>query len=140
MLPRSIQARLLGLVLATVTALIGFGLWNQWQHDQARAIESAINEARLLAAQVDDHIGELELLLAGLSRSVSPNAADREANIRLLHDVKTELPPSSATSRSIHSTVRTSDPRATPGGNVLRSPTAGTSRRYWPASVLRSAT
>src|SRR5258708_9725739 len=96
MVPGSIRARLLGLVLATVIpyrALTGVGLRNQWQRDQARAIEAATNEARLLAAQVDDHIGEFELLLAGLSRSVSANAADTGANVQLLRNVKAELPP-----------------------------------------------
>jgi diguanylate cyclase (GGDEF)-like protein/PAS domain S-box-containing protein len=96
MLLRSVRSRLLGLVVATVvpfTALIGVGLWNQWQHDRGRAVEGAINQARLLAAQVDDHIGQLELLLTGLSRSVSPRASDIAANSILLESVKAELPP-----------------------------------------------
>jgi PAS domain-containing protein len=95
MLFRGVRSRLLGLVVATVipfTALIGAGLWNQWQHDKGRAIDGAINQARLLAAQVDDHIGELELLLTGLSWSVSPRAADAAANSALLESVKAELP------------------------------------------------
>ena len=56
---------MLGLVVATVipfTALIGVGLWNQWRHDQAAAVQRAIDEARLTAAEVDDHIGNLESL------------------------------------------------------------------------------
>ena len=76
MLLHSIRSRLLGLVLATVipfTGLIGFGLWNQWRSDQAAALQRAVDEARLLAAQVDDHIGNLESLLAGLSAAVSTN-------------------------------------------------------------------
>jgi diguanylate cyclase (GGDEF)-like protein/PAS domain S-box-containing protein len=95
MLLRSVRSRLLGLVVATVipfTALIGAGLWNQWQHDEGRAIEGAVNQARLLAAQVDDHIAELELFLTGLSRSVSSNSFDADANNALLQSVKTELP------------------------------------------------
>ena len=66
MMLSSIRTRLLGLVIATVipfTALIGAGLWNQWRIDQASAIERALNEARLLAAQVDDHIGNLDNLV-----------------------------------------------------------------------------
>src|SRR3982074_2375172 len=62
MLLRSIRSRLLGLVLATVvpfTALIGGGFWSQWRNDRAAAIDRALAEARLLAAQVDDHIGNL---------------------------------------------------------------------------------
>jgi diguanylate cyclase (GGDEF)-like protein/PAS domain S-box-containing protein len=95
MLLRGIRSHLLGLVLATVvpfTALVGVGLWSQWQHDQARAIEGAINEARLLAAQVDDHIGEVELFLSGLTRSVSTTVADTGASAAVLLDVKSELP------------------------------------------------
>ena len=95
MLLHSIRSRLLGLVLATVipfTGLIGFGLWNQWRNDQAAAIERAIDEARLLAAQVDDHIGNLENLLAGLSAAVSTNPADASANDALLRQARSELP------------------------------------------------
>src|SRR5437016_14662429 len=95
MLLRGIRSHLLGLVLATVvpfTALVGVGLWSQWQHDQARAIEGAINEARLLAAQVDDHIGELELLLTGLTRSGSVTVADRADSSALLPGVNGGLP------------------------------------------------
>ena len=95
MLLRSIRSRLLGLVLATVlpfTALIGFGVWQRWHDDQAAAIQRAVNEARLLAAQVDDHIGNLANLLTGLSAAVSTNPADVAANDALLRRVKAELP------------------------------------------------
>src|SRR5437870_4828426 len=96
MLLRSIRSRLLGLVIATVvpfTGLIGFGLWNQWRSDQAAAIRRASDEARLLAAQVDDHINNLDNLLIGLTRAMSWNPADSSANDTLLRQVKTELPP-----------------------------------------------
>ena len=95
MLLHSIRSRLLGLVLATVvpfTGLIGFGFWNQWRNDQATAIARATDEARLLAAQVDDHIGNLENLLAGLSAAVSTNPADAGANDALLRQARAELP------------------------------------------------
>jgi diguanylate cyclase (GGDEF)-like protein/PAS domain S-box-containing protein len=95
MLLRSIRSQLLGLVLATVvpfTALTGIGLWNQWQNDQAAAIQRASDEARLLAAQVDDHIGNLENLLTGLTGAVSINPADIAENDALLRRVKAELP------------------------------------------------
>jgi diguanylate cyclase (GGDEF)-like protein/PAS domain S-box-containing protein len=95
MLLGSIRTRLLGLVFATVvpfTALIAAGLWNQWRSDQAAALERAANEARLLAAQVDDHIGNLVNLLAALSRVVSWNAADTAANDAVLHRIKSDLP------------------------------------------------
>ena len=92
---RSIRSRLLALVVATVvpfTALIGVGLWSQWQSDQASAIAQAINEAHKLAAQIDDHIGNLENLLTGLSEAVSSNPLDRDANDELLRRVKSRLP------------------------------------------------
>ena len=95
MLLRSIRSQLLGLVLATVipfTALTGIGLWSQWRNDAAGAVQRAIDEARLLAAQVDDHIGNLENLMTGLARAVSTDPADRAANDRLLRGVKAELP------------------------------------------------
>jgi len=90
-----IRARLLGLVFATVlplSALVGFGLWNQWKDDEATAMERSLNEARLLAAQVDDHINNLENLLTGLSRAVSTRPIDASANDTLLRRVKQELP------------------------------------------------
>jgi diguanylate cyclase (GGDEF)-like protein/PAS domain S-box-containing protein len=96
MLLRSIRSQLLGLVVATVvpfTALIGIGLSNQWRSDQAEAIERARNEARLLAAEVDDYIGNLENLLTGLSVAVSPNPADAKHNNALLEQARRELPP-----------------------------------------------
>src|SRR5580693_6611670 len=95
MLLRSIRSRLLVLVLATVlpfVALVGVGLWSQWQEDQAAAIERALNEARLLAAQLDDHLNNLENLLIGLSQAVSTNPADVRANDALLRQVKAKLP------------------------------------------------
>lgn len=95
MLLGGIRTRLLGLVFATTlpfAALIGAGLWNQWRDDQAAAIQHAINDARLLAAQVDDHIGNLENLLTGLSRALSLNPADEGPNNALLRQVKGELP------------------------------------------------
>ena len=70
----SIRGKLLALVLAAVVpflALIGAGLWGQWQDTQAAARQHALNDARVLAAQVDDHIGNLEHLMLGLSRAVS---------------------------------------------------------------------
>jgi hypothetical protein len=95
MLLRSIRSRLLVLVLATVmpfVALVGAGLWSQWRSDQAAAIERALGVARLLAAQVDDHISDLESLLVGLSKAVSTDPADTSANDSLLRRVKAKLP------------------------------------------------
>jgi diguanylate cyclase (GGDEF)-like protein/PAS domain S-box-containing protein len=95
MLLRSIRSRMLGLVVATAVpfvALVGVGLWNQWRYDHAAAVGLALDEARLLAAQVDEHIGNLDNLMAGLSRAVSWNPADIAANDALLRRVKPELP------------------------------------------------
>jgi C4-dicarboxylate-specific signal transduction histidine kinase len=95
MLPGGIRRNLLVLVLAAVApflALIGLGLWSQWRDTEAAAKERASNHARVLAAQVDDHIGNLEHLLTGLSRAVSADPADASANDSLLRKVKAELP------------------------------------------------
>ena len=95
MRPHSIRSKLLGLVLATAVpflVLIGTGLWSLWRSDQAAANDRALAEAQLLAEQVDDHIGNLELLMGGLARAVSPFAADAAANDALLRKVKKEFP------------------------------------------------
>jgi diguanylate cyclase (GGDEF)-like protein/PAS domain S-box-containing protein len=92
---RGIRTRLLGLVIATVVpfaALIGGGLWNQWRGDQAQAIRSALIEARLLAARVDDQISELDNLLVGLSQAVSTRPEDIAANDAALRRAKADLP------------------------------------------------
>ncbi len=83
------------LVLATVVpflALVGTGLWSQWREDEAAAIERALNNSKLLAAQLDDHISDLENLLVGLSRAVSTNPADTATNSALLKQIKAKLP------------------------------------------------
>jgi diguanylate cyclase (GGDEF)-like protein/PAS domain S-box-containing protein len=95
MLLRTIRSRLLGLVLATVIPLVAVivgGLGSQLRNDQDDAMERVLDEARLLAAQVDDHIGNLENLLLGVSQAVSTRLADANANDALLRQVKQELP------------------------------------------------
>src|ERR1700730_16976108 len=95
MVLQGIQARLLGLVLATVlpfTALLGGGLWVQWRSDQAVARERVVAEARLLGAQVDDHLSTFQNLLVGLARALSTNPADAPTNDSLLRRGKRELP------------------------------------------------
>ena len=92
---RSIRSRLLALVVATVipfTVLVVAGLWTRWKIDHGVAIAQAVNEARVLAAQIDEHIGNLENLLTGLSEAVSADPLDREANDALLRKVRSELP------------------------------------------------
>lgn len=92
---QSIRLRLLGLVLAAVapfTALIGVGIWDQWRIEQAQALQYALSEARIVAARVDDHIGDLENLLAGLSQAVSFNPADAAANDVILRRALAQQP------------------------------------------------
>jgi C4-dicarboxylate-specific signal transduction histidine kinase len=95
MLLRSIRSRLLGLVLATVIPLVAVilgGLGSQLRDDQDEATERVLDEARLLAAQVDNHIGNLENLLLGVSQAVSPRLADTNTNDALLRQIKKDLP------------------------------------------------
>jgi hypothetical protein len=95
MLLGGIRGKLLALVLAAVIpflALIAAGLWSQWQDTKAAAKQRALNDARVLAAQVDDHIGNVEHLLAGLSRAVSSDPADVSRNDALLRQARAELP------------------------------------------------
>jgi diguanylate cyclase (GGDEF)-like protein/PAS domain S-box-containing protein len=86
---------MLGLVVATVipfTALIGVGLWNQWRHDQAAAVERAFDEARLIAVRIDDYFSNIESLLVGASRAVSWNKADTASNDAILSKIKNDAP------------------------------------------------
>src|SRR5439155_7620863 len=95
MILRSIRSRLLVLVLAAVApfaTLIGLGLAVRWHDVRAAALEQMLNDARLLAAQVDDHFGNIEHLLAGLSRALSADPADTHRNDILLRQVKADLP------------------------------------------------
>jgi diguanylate cyclase (GGDEF)-like protein/PAS domain S-box-containing protein len=92
---RSIRSRLWALVIATVipfTVLIGAGIWIRLRSDEATAIAQSVNEARMLAAQIDDHISDLDSLLTGLSEAVSTDPRDTQANDKLLRKVKRELP------------------------------------------------
>jgi diguanylate cyclase (GGDEF)-like protein/PAS domain S-box-containing protein len=92
---RGIRARLLGLVIVTLVpfmALTGGGLWIQWQNDRDQAYNDAQVEARLLAAAVDDQLGNIENFLAGLSRAVSTDPANVAANDATLRTIKSELP------------------------------------------------
>jgi diguanylate cyclase (GGDEF)-like protein/PAS domain S-box-containing protein len=95
MLFRGIRSRLFALALATVipfTALISLGLWTQWRSDRDAAAERAFTEARVFAAQVDDHLGNLDALLVGLSHAVSTDPTDIAGNDATLKQLKRELP------------------------------------------------
>src|SRR5262245_1284344 len=85
----------MALVVATVVPfaiLIGCGLWVQWRNDQAQANRSAMTDAQLVAAQLDDQLGNFESLLAGLSYAVSTDPARVQANDVMLRRVAAELP------------------------------------------------
>jgi len=90
-----IRARLLALVFATVlpfAALVGGGLWSQWRSDQEQALRSAHGQARVLAARVDDQLGNFDSLLIGLGKALSLEPGDVEANDEILRRAKAELP------------------------------------------------
>ena len=86
-----IRSQLLGLVAAAAVpflVLIGVALWNQYRAAQTESLERAYSEARVIAAQIDDHLGNLENLALGLSRAVGVGPADTAANDALL--IRTE--------------------------------------------------
>ena len=137
----SIRSRLLGLVLATVVpflALIGAGLWIQWRSDQAAALQRALNDARLIAGQVDDHIGNLESLLTGVSRAVSTDPPDIARNDALLRRVKAEQ-PDFVSNILLFALDGTNIGRSRRGSGGFRLPTEPTSGESSPVSGSRSA-
>ena len=71
--PLGIRSQLLGLVAAAAVPfllLIVVALWNQYRTVQAESLERAYTEARVVAAQIDDHLGNLENLTLGLSHAI----------------------------------------------------------------------
>jgi diguanylate cyclase (GGDEF)-like protein/PAS domain S-box-containing protein len=90
-----IRSQLLGLVAAAAVpflVLIGVALWIQYRTARAEALERAYTEARVIAAQIDDHLGNLENLTLGLSHAVGVAPADTAANDALLSQLKAQLP------------------------------------------------
>ncbi len=95
MLPGGIRARVLWLVLAAIVPFIllaAAGLWQELRTEQDAAIRRALNEARIVAAHLDDHIGNLDNLLLGLARAVSTSSAEAGRTSALLREVKSQLP------------------------------------------------
>ena len=62
-------------------------------HRPAAAIQRAIDEARLIAAQVDDHIGNLKNLMPASAWPCRGSATTPTPTTALLRRVKAELPP-----------------------------------------------
>ena len=91
-----IRSQLLGLVAAATVpflVLIGVALWTiQYRIAQTEALDRAYSEARVIAAQIDDHLGNVENLGLGLSHVVGVEPADTAANDALLSGLKAELP------------------------------------------------
>ena len=90
-----IRSQLLGLVAAAAVPfliLIGVALWNQYRTMQTESLERAYSDARVVAAQIDDHLGNLENLALGLSRALGVTSADTPANDALLSGLKAQLP------------------------------------------------
>jgi diguanylate cyclase (GGDEF)-like protein/PAS domain S-box-containing protein len=90
-----IRSQLLGLVAAAAVPfliLIGVALWSQYRTVQTESLERAYSEARVVAAQIDDHLGNLENLALGLSRAIGATPADIPANDALLSGLKAQLP------------------------------------------------
>jgi diguanylate cyclase (GGDEF)-like protein/PAS domain S-box-containing protein len=92
---QGIRPQLLGLVAGAIVpflVLIGFGLWDQSRSEREEALHRAFAEARVIAARVDDHIGNVENLMAGLSLAVSVDPSEVAAHESLLRRLKPELP------------------------------------------------
>jgi diguanylate cyclase (GGDEF)-like protein/PAS domain S-box-containing protein len=90
-----IRSQLLGLVAAAAfpfLILIGVALWIQYRTAHTEALDRAYAEARVIAAQIDDHLGNLENLTLGLSRAIGVTPADTAANDALLMGLKAQLP------------------------------------------------
>jgi diguanylate cyclase (GGDEF)-like protein/PAS domain S-box-containing protein len=90
-----IRSQLLGLVAAAAVpflVLIGVALWIQYRTLQAESLDRAYTEARVVAAQIDDHLGNLANLTLGLSRAVGVTPADTAANDALLSGLMAQLP------------------------------------------------
>jgi diguanylate cyclase (GGDEF)-like protein/PAS domain S-box-containing protein len=90
-----IRSQLLGLVAAAAVpflVLIGIALWIQYRTAQTEALDRAYTEARVIAAEIDDHLGNLENLTLGLSRAIGVAPGDRAANDALLSGLKAQLP------------------------------------------------
>jgi diguanylate cyclase (GGDEF)-like protein/PAS domain S-box-containing protein len=90
-----IRSQLLGLVAAAAVpflVLIGVALWIQYRTVQTESLDRAYAEARVVAAQIDDHLGNLSNLTLGLGRAIGVTPADTSANDELLMGLKAELP------------------------------------------------
>ena len=136
-----IRSQLLGLVAAAAVPfliLIGVALWIQYRTAQTEALERAYTEARVIAAQIDDHLGNLDNLTLGLSSAIGVTPADTAANDALLSKLKAQLP-------AFISDIARRNPGRREHRRRLRHPlqprrSRAISRRSSPASRPRSAT
>ena len=88
----------------------------------------------MIAAQVDDHIGNLHNLLSGVSVAVSWDSNDTEANDKTLRRVKSEL-PSYIANLLVFSLDGTNIGTSLGRRTLLRRATAPTSSGCWRASA-----
>lgn len=90
----SIQFRLLVLVAASALPMLLFAVVLTRQANRtarATAESQALQLARRIAARVDDHVSTVDALLAALSRTVEPDARQRQRNDALLAAVSRDV-------------------------------------------------
>ncbi len=91
-----IRARLIVLVLAAAVpllALIAFSARRQIALERESVLDLAREQARTIAARVDDQLGNIDTLLIGLAQTVSTDPGDIEQNEALFRRVREDLPP-----------------------------------------------
>jgi diguanylate cyclase (GGDEF)-like protein/PAS domain S-box-containing protein len=91
-----IRGRLVLLALALGVPILGyvaFSAGEQMRQERELAKERNLAFARIVAARVDDYVGDVNQLLATLSHVVPANAEDTARNDALLSDLRPNLPP-----------------------------------------------
>ncbi|MDB5851068.1 MAG: sensor diguanylate cyclase [Rhodoferax sp.] len=92
----SIRWHLLLLLLALALPFVAYLLVSsarQAAYDSELAGEQMLGVARLTAARLDDHIGDIRQVLVVLAGVVDPRVEQRDANDALLRSLATRLPP-----------------------------------------------
>jgi diguanylate cyclase (GGDEF)-like protein/PAS domain S-box-containing protein len=91
----SIRARLLLLVLALglpFLAYIGFAADDEARSDRELAKERSLAVARVVAARLDDYVGDVNQLLATLSHAVAIGPQSASVNDALMLELQSDLP------------------------------------------------